>query len=391
LSSSDQETDKISTNKKEKIKHFFKIIYLSLRRITNYVGGISLGHFRSRSSIFWSIIYPVVLIIIFGAIFGRSISPTYQLTVLDLNDSTDSEQFVTYLDNLSLLEIDVIHEMSVLPEVWMEENQVDLLLIIPTSWNETLQLNSTSNITVYYNPSSTNALSMLEMIEEAVVEKNLEVLPIVVKFDLLIENLSVNELRFIDSFVPGIIVVSISTISLFTGLSYDLEEMNRGIVYKLSTTLTTKIEWILSKHIWQIVLAIISSLLCILFALIYDFNASNLKPMMFLFVFFGTLTFSGLGMILIRLVKNPDGVMFVSLLITIPQILLGGSLIPLDTFPNYLKIIARVFPMFYFTEGIRMLMLDTIIQQFWFYLAIAGVFAITTFTLGIILTKWRKE
>ncbi|NHK30015.1 MAG: ABC transporter permease [Asgard group archaeon] len=392
LSKANEKLEETPKKIQSKITNFFRKLYLSLRRITNHVGGISLGHFRSRDSIFWSIIYPCILIIIFGAIFGRSITPNfYTLDVLDWNDSSDSREFISYLDNLTNLEINVIEETVVIPSNWLSENNKPILLIIPALWDLHLQMELASNITVHYDASSTSARNILEIIEEAVIEFNLEILPIDIKFGVKIENYFVNELKFIDSFVPGIIIVSISTLALFTGLSYDLNEKQSGILYRLSTTPTKRFEWIISKQIWQLLLATIASSLCILFALIYDFNASSLKPMMILFVIFGTMTFSGLALILIRLISNPDGVMLISVLISIPQILLSGALLPLDTFPSFLRNVARIFPMFYLTEGMRFLMLDYTRIQFWQYFSISAAFAFLLFIIGILLTKWRKD
>jgi ABC-2 type transport system permease protein len=392
LSKADEKIEETPKKIQRKITNFFRELYLSLRRITNHVGGISLGHFRSRGSIFWSIIYPCILIIIFGAIFGRSIAPSYYtLDIYNEYNSPESREFITYLDNLTNLEINVIEESVIIPSNWMSENNKPILLVIPALWHINLHLEKTSNLTVYYDASSTSARNILEVIEEAVIEYNLKILPIEIKFGIKIENYFVNELKFIDSFVPGIIIVSISTLALFTGLSYDLNEKRTGILYRLSTTPTKRLEWIISKQIWQLLLAAMASSLCILFALIYDFSASSLKPMMILFVIFGTMTFSGFALILIRLVSNPDAVMLISVLISIPQILLSGALLPLDTFPSFLKNVARVFPMFYLTEGMRFLMLDYTRIQFWQYFSISAAFAILIFIIGILLTKWRKD
>ncbi len=392
MSKIDEKSKKETKKAQQKINNFFREFYLSLKRISNYVGGISLSHFRSRSSIFWSIIYPFILIIIFGAIFGRSITPNYYtLDVLDWNESSESEEFISYLDNLTDLEVNVIEETVINPAKWLNENNKPILLVIPSLWDLHLQLETSSNITVHFDPSSSSAQNILEIIEEAVIDFNLEILPIDIKFGIVIENYFVNELKFIDSFLPGIIIVSISTLSLFTGLSYDLNERKSGIFYRLTATPTKRFEWIISKQIWQLLLAIIASSLCILFALIYDFSVSSLKPMMILFVIFGTMTFSGLAMIIIRLVPNIEAVMLVSVLISIPQILLSGALLPLDTFPSFLKYVARIFPMFYLTEGMRYLMLDFTRLQFWQYFSISGGLAISIFIIGILLTKWRKD
>ncbi len=368
-----------------------KKIRSSLRRITNQVKGISLRHFRSPSSIFWSVVYPIILILLFGSMFGRSIDTSYNLDVLDWDDSKESNDFIQYLGNLTSLTINIIEEQVIIPENWLKENNKDILLVIPFNWGNRLSLNLTSNLTVYSDPSSSTAKAILVIIEEAVTELNFDLLNLETRFGFLVESYYIEELSFIDSFVPGIIMISVTTIALFTGLSYDLEEKHSGILLKLATTPTMKFEWILSKQIWQVILTLIASTLTILFALIFDFTATSLHPMMIVFVIYGTMTFTGIAMILVRIITNPDGVILASVLLTIPQIFLSGALFPLDTLPQFLQYIGRIFPLFYLTEGIRALMLDYTKTQFWLYFSISTILAFGLFILGILVTNWKKE
>ncbi|HUT81663.1 MAG TPA: ABC transporter permease [Candidatus Bathyarchaeia archaeon] len=378
-------------NFKNRIKTFLHSILASIRRISNQIGVISLRYFRSPSTIFWSVVYPVILVLLFGALFSRSVNPNYELSVADLDESDQSRDFIERLDNSSSLSVEVIDELVISEENWLKENNKDILLVIPTDWGIILSLNTSSNITVFHDPASPQSRDIIEIIEEVTSELNIEILQIEVKFGLIIDNYQIEGLSFIDSFVPGLIMIAVSTIALFTGLNYDLEEKQSGILYKLSLTPSYRYEWILSKQIWQICLALIASTLAILFALIFDFNAANIRPMMILFIIYGTMTFSGIAMILNRIISNPDGVMFASILIIIPQILLSGSLIQLDTFPTFLLYIARIFPLFYLSESMRFLMLENVSQQFWLYYAISTVLAFVLFIIGIFVTNWRKE
>jgi len=376
-------------------KNRFKKIMLnigsSLRRISNQVGGISLKYFRSPSSIFWSIVYPVILILLFGAMFGRTIDTNYNLDVYDLDGSAESIALINDLDNLPGLTLNVIEEEVDQIDDWIREGNIIILLEIPQTWGLRVSLNMTSILTVYIDPSSATAKIILEIVEEVVSTQNINLLDIDVKYDVLLENLYTNELSFIDSLVPGIIMITISTIALFTSLSYDLEEKQSGILQKLATTPANKFEWIISKQIWQIFIAVLAGLLTILFALIYSFNASSLHPLMIVYIIFGTMTFSGIAMILVRIITNPDGVIIASVLITIPQILLSGALVPLDAFPEFLQLISRLFPLYYLTEGMRYLMIESASALWWRFFLISASIAIGFFIIGIFATNWKKD
>ncbi|NHJ32336.1 MAG: ABC transporter permease [Asgard group archaeon] len=382
------EKKKDEKNRFKKTMHNFGS---SLRRISNQVGGISLKYFRSPTSIFWSIVYPVILILLFGAMFGRTIETNYSLDVYDLDNSVESIAFIADLDNLPGLTLNVIDEEIDQIDEWIREENKAILLEIPESWGLKISLNQTSNLTVYYDPSSATANVILEIIEEVVSTQNIDLLAIDVKFDLILENLYTNELKFIDSLVPGIIMITISTIALFTSVSYDIDEKKSGILQKLATTPANKIEWIISKQIWQIFIAVLAGLLTILFALIYNFNASSLHPLMLIYIVFGTMTFSGIAMILVRIITNPDGVILASILITIPQLLLSGALVPLDAFPEILQFFSRIFPLYYLTEGMRYLMIETISPLWRQFFLISAAIAVGFFIIGIFVTNWSKD
>ena len=378
-------------DEKNRFKKILFFIASSFRRISNQVGGISLKYFRSPTSIFWSIVYPVILILLFGAMFGRTIDTNYTLDVYDLDKSAESEIFIATLSDLPGLTINEIEEEIDLVDDWLSEKNKVILLEIPETYGLRVSLNITSSLTVYYDPSSATAKIILEIIEEAVSMENIYHLEIDVKYDLLLENLYTDELSFIDSLVPGIVMITISTIALFTSLSYDLEEKRSGILQKLATTPTNKFEWIVSKQIWQVFIAILAGLLTVLFALIYSFNVASLHPLMLVYIIFGTMTFSGIAMILVRIITNPDGVIIASVLITIPQILLSGALVSLDSFPELLQFISRIFPLYYLTEGMRFLMLEATSTLWWRFFLISAAMAIGFFTLGIFATNWKKD
>ena len=374
-----------------KIKNFFIGIGKSTRRIANQVGGISLGYVRSPSALFWTVIFPITLILLFGAIFGRSLDTTYELYVFDEDNSDESAEFSSFLDNTTSLAVEVINDTEIVPIDWLVENNKIILLVIPINWG--FQINHTDNVilTVYYDPSSSAAQSILQIIEEAVAAKNFQLLAVEEDFGLEIENFYVRDLSYLDAFVPGVIMISVTTIALIIGLSYDIEERRSGIKSKFVTTPVFRFEWIFAKQIWQIFIALLVSTLTVLFALIFDFQATSLHPLMLVFIIFGSLTFSGIAMILVRMIRNPEGVMVASVLFIIPNILLSGALIPFDTLPLVLQYVARASPLYYLTEGMRLLMLDFTKEQFWLVFFIAGIIAVGLFTLGILVTKWREE
>ena len=59
------------------------------------------GWLRSPGTVFWTILFPILLILIFGAIFSGVNETTLDLVVQDLDETQLSQQFIGILDNIS--------------------------------------------------------------------------------------------------------------------------------------------------------------------------------------------------------------------------------------------------------------------------------------------------
>lgn len=368
----------------EKMRKSFIRIYIQF-------WGISKEFIRSPSSILWTILFPIIMILIFGALFGRTIDTTYHLAVLDLDDSAESRAFCSYLDANTSLSIQRLNDSSIEPRNWLIKQNKRILLVIPENWTGKINTSTPSNLTLYLDPTSSSAETIHQIINQVVLELNFQLNEVETPIGIQEENFYVEELTFIDSFVPGVIMIIIATSGFINGISNELHEKETGIRRKFATTPVNKIERVVAKQLWQILLALASSIIVILFALIFNFKILTLHPLMLIMLIFGTMTFSGLSKILVSIIDNPDGVMFASMLIILPQIFLCDVFIPLDNMPRFLQFLARIFPLYYLSEGMQTLILKYTFSQFWYYFFMAGSFALGFFVVGTMITKWKKE
>ncbi|MEA2071287.1 MAG: ABC transporter permease [Asgard group archaeon] len=369
----------------------FRASWSSLRRIFTQVGGIFLDYYRSPSTIIWTLILPIIFVLLFGAIFGESVNTVYTLPVLDADQSQESIDFCSLIANSTTLDINRITDSTIEPENWMNRHNKVVFLKIPENWGNNVSSQINASLVLYVDPSSATAQTVQEIIKEVIAEYNFRILNIESNFGLLRENFFIKDLSYIDTLVPGIILVTISTSILITGLSYDIQEKNSGILKKFATTPIFRFEWITAKQLWHLMFSVLIGVLATLFALIFNFSISSYHPLMIVIVIFASFTFTGISMILVKLISNPDGVMLASVIITVPQIFLSGAIIPLDTLPIFLQVIARLFPMFYLSEAVHFLMLDYLPNQFWLYFSINAVLAIGLFIIGIFTTNWRED
>ena len=196
--------------------------------------------------------------------------------------------------------------------------------------------------------------------------------------------------RFIEFFIPGIIAMSVMTLSLFSTVDSDTELRQKGIIRKLSTTPITRADWILSSILYQFILAVASTIAMLLVSQLVFRVRLHLDLWLLVFILLDVFTFVGIGMILTRFVKEAQSAAAAANSISFPMMFLSGSFFPIELMPGFLQKFAKVLPLYYVNEGLRasMVFVDNLAALK--DSAVIGAFAAVVFTVGVIATKWEE-
>ncbi len=393
-------------------------IRISARRIGAIFSSTALGWIRTGPALFFTFIYPIVMILLFGYIFGAAPDDS-MYTLYYLNEDTyqvDDQLYSnnpallllqnlgleneTLSDELNLRLVDANFSTAILsPENWTKENDVPYLLLIPSGWSAAVNESKTNvtapkaNIEFYYDPSYTSYFEIQSLVDNVLQELNLNEFGIPTL--IAIETTTTPErqsLDYIDFYVPGIIMVTISTAGMMGLVGMATEERQTGFIFKLAATPIKKWEWATAHLFWQAVMGLMVAVLTVLTGWIaFDFNMTTIHPLMIPILIFGSMTFGGLGLIIARFVKRPEAAMAATMSFVFPQMFLSGALFPPETLPEYLQIIAKFFPLYYISEAMRSVMLESTFSNVWVPLGVTIAMGIVFFILGSILTVWRKE
>ncbi|MGZ4902517.1 MAG: ABC transporter permease, partial [Halobacteriota archaeon] len=92
--------------------------------------------FRGRSSFFWVLAFPIIVMLIFGAIFSGSMQ--YNLAVQDKDGSDTSAAFIKALNSTDALKVHMI-DPNQDADAYLKANQVTGVLTIPQGFGQTVQ------------------------------------------------------------------------------------------------------------------------------------------------------------------------------------------------------------------------------------------------------------
>lgn len=353
--------------------------------------------YREKSTLFFTIAFPIMLILLFGFIFQNQDSTTFDLYVQDLDHTPASAQFVKALELNGTFVIHTV-DANISARDYAKDNKINLLMIIPkgyqSAWYNRTVMNDTKQtfeIRYIYDPTSSSANTKMQILASVFNGMNQAMSGASPFISQQQESILLQKYRYIDFFAPGIIGMSVMTSSLFGAVTMNAELRQKGVLRKLSTTPITRAEWILSNISYQIFIATISTI-CILVVSYAVFNVTvHLNGWLPTFVILNVFAFAGVGMLLTRFAKEAESAYAATNAVMFPMMFLSGSFFPLEMMPDFLKSVAKVLPLYYVNEGLRYGMIFEDHAQTWPYAVVIGVFALIVFVLGIFLTDWKER
>jgi ABC-2 type transport system permease protein len=352
--------------------------------------------YREKTAMFFTIAFPIILILVFGTIFKNQDNMSFNLYVQDLDRTRSSAHLAETLKlngKFKLTKVDpAINAMQ-----YAKKNKIDLVLIIPKGYEsffnqriESDDAHASVTIRYIYDPSYSSVSAKMQILNSVFGVINQEMTGTPPFIRTAETSILTKKYRFIEFFIPGIIAMAVMTATLFGTVNVNTELRQKGVIRKLSTTPITRTDWILSNILHQFIIAVICTIAMLVVSYAV-FNVSlQINAWLLVFIVLDVFTFVGIGMILTRFVKEAQSAAAAANAIMFPMMFLSGSFFPLEMMPGFLQTFARVLPLYYLNEGLRASMVFVNHKTALWYSAIIGAFAAVVFVLGIMATKWEN-
>jgi len=192
-------------------------------------------------------------------------------------------------------------------------------------------------------------------------------------------------------YLPGLIAAFIMTNGVIGLTNVGSELRRNGTLRRLSATPLTKLEWLLGNVLSQIVLAFALAAVMLTLGVAF-YNASALiNAYSVVALLLDAILFSGVGMSVAGLVKDPEVASGLGNVIAFPMMLLSGIFWPISSMPSYLQTVAKALPLTYFADGLRNSMVSADFSAAFADLVVVAVFAVVLIMLGARFTLWKES
>lgn len=356
---------------------------------------------REKTSVFFVLLFPILLILLFGFIFQGQGDVTYSMPVQNLDGGPHAVALLSIMDESGIFEVKDV-DLDVNARDYLIDNDANTILIIPSGYSSDVNqsliaramgqpVNDTVNLTVIYDEASSAAMTKIQILATLVDGLNKGYANITDIIDIDSEPATSGEFEYIEFFVPGIIAMTVMTSSLFGTVGMTTELRQKGVMRKLATTPLTRSEWLLSNILYQFVMALMSTTVILLVGYLVFGLVPHITVFMFLFIILNVFAFGGIGMLIARFVKEAESAQAAANAVMFPMMFLAGTFFPLEMMPGFLQTIAKFLPLYYVNEGLRAAMISLESSTILNSAVVIFVFAMIVFVLGVFLTSWKED
>ncbi len=354
-------------------------------------------YMRSKVGAFFTFVFPILLVLLFGAIFTTTSSAKITLSVQNLDEGYYGADFVKALNSTGLVNIKNISISEDITQ-YIKNNSLSVALVIPSNFSARVaevQGNSSrglATLDLYGDPSQQSTVQTAHGVVAAVADKLNYILinanPIVGVGQTKPIQQSFN---YMDFFVPGVVGMTVMTNSLFAMTSVCATYRNRNYFKLLATTKLKKHEWLLSHFILYTILMYGSLLVTFAVGKMAFSMNSGLTPMAFLLIPAGAFLFVSMGMLFGSAVKDPESAAAIANVIGFPMMFLSGSFFQIDAMPHYMQIVAKALPLTYLNDGLRDTMVYGNTVSALVNLAVVFAVGILFAVLASRLMSWKEK
>ena len=338
----------------------------------NLITSIIKQLFRDKQTIFWSIIFPALFIIIFG-LFKFEYPFTAKIIVIDNIKSEETNTVIRQLEYVPGISINTdINDEKVAKQKIQNLDKVEFEHTDPESKQVNKEL-ATPDLIMVMNPGINGAkinirilhddsksdqitsfsvirLTLENMINQQLLAQN-GIQQIV---NLTDESLNVKKLKYLDFLVPGVLAMSIMQSMLF-GLSTEITSLKeRKILKRIKATPLPTWKFLLAEILSRLILTVFQLTIMLLISIfIFKVHIYGNIGLIYLIALFSSFIFLNIAFIISAVAKTTRASEGIAQAISTPMMFLSGVFFARDTLPKFIRIIADYLPLSPLIDAIR--------------------------------------
>lgn len=348
--------------------------------------------FRDKTAIFFTFLFPLIFLFVFGGISGRS-GTSFNIAVISGTDSQYYKDFVTAVNEDKVLKIDPKITTMDQAKERMTRGQLDATLVFPESFGDAKNGTPSGQVKVLYTQNGVQAGQAVQSIVQGqfFTPVNFKLVGGATPFVAVPDQLNDKSLSSFDYTFAGLLGFAILGSGIFGPINIFPELKKMGILRRLHTTPLRVWQYFLSVMLGNAVVGLMS--LAVMF--IVAISVFNLKVVgnyfeLSAFLIFSIVLILGIGLSIGGWAKNERQAAPLANIIVFPMMFLSGTFFPRFLMPQWLQGITAYFPLTPVIDGARLIATEgKNLMQLGPQLGIMAVWMVVVYVIAFRVFRWE--
>jgi ABC-2 type transport system permease protein len=341
-----------------------------------------------------SLVFPMMWIVIFGIAFSGTVDHI-PVALVQGDFGEEANRYVGMLNTEGVLDITATTNYATAVEM-LKERKVYGIIFIPPGFSKDLKEGNTVEVQLSVDETtpqvSSTMISFISRISDAFSK---QIVPSSSMVSIQTNTVFGRGIEYLDFLAPGVIMMTIVFSAMFSGGLGLVIDREFGTLKMLIAAPISKNSIIVGKTAAGVVQSLFSGTAALLIAMALgvevktDILGFGLILGLMLITAFG---FIGMSMAFATRITRIEHLQLVMMLVIMPMWFLSGGLYPLESMPEWMRVLAFIDPMTYATDAMRAAMLRGIIwEAFALDVLILVGFALSMLVVGSLSFKRTIE
>ncbi|MFZ3009533.1 MAG: ABC transporter permease [Candidatus Microsaccharimonas sp.] len=315
--------------------------------------------FRDRLAVFFTIVFPLVFLFVFGSLNSGSGNVSFNVAIINESQSQFATDFVKQAEDGKILKVN--KEITTLDAAKekMSRSELDAAIVLPENFGQTPKDGTypTGEARIVYTQNNQqSAAALTSILDQQFRAINGQFVTNVTPFTVKGEELNERSLSAFDYTFAGLLGFSLIGMGIFGPMNVFPELKKMGILRRLSTTPLRVWQYFLSTMIGQALVGLLGfAAMFIVAMLVFNLQVVGNWIELGIFLIFGMITMLGIGLALGGWAKNERQAAPLSNIIVFPMMFLSGTFFPRFLMPEWLQNISAFLPLTPIIDGIRLI------------------------------------
>lgn len=299
---------------------------------------------RDKETLFWLMAFPLMFLLLFGFINSGSGDRTSKSDVITVGEV----QFVKQLPADARKQFDELFDTE------PAKSRDDALEKLRKGSTDAVLEQSGNRLILHYSSADqVKAATVRGTMNSFVDGTNIAVAGVKPTYQLASQQVEDSSLQPIQYLTPGLLGFALAMGGTFGGALTLVAWRKTQLLRRMRLTPTSPWAMVASRVVVSVIIALLQFVAFVTVAkLLFGLQLTGAWWMALPLVLCGTLVFMAIGLIAGAISKTEEAASGLANLIVLPMSFLGGSFIPLEFAPDWLKTVANILPMGHLTNGL---------------------------------------